>query len=482
MERALTVYPYLTYALCVGILVAVYATVDTATQGRHGVPISIGKRLEPFIDDYLIERMRGVQFVLHHPFPREIVMDHHQPWEGNTCTYHTVFRDGEIFRMYYRGSHYDEAKRQSTHPEVTCYAESKDGIHWSKPSLGLFMFRGSTQNNIVWMGEIGTHNFAPFKDGNPQCLPEARYKALASGKGGLYAFQSPDGLHWSLMRDEPVITEGDFDSLNVVFWDEVRGRYVEFHRKSKEGVRDVMTSTSSDFLNWTKPEYLSYPGVPKEHLYTNAILPYYRAPHLYFGFPMRFVPDKNPMLHIYSGVSDGLFMSSRDGKTFKRWGEAFIRPGLQPARWVNRNNLTAWGLLETASEVPEAPHEISLYSTENYYRGRSCRLRRYTIRLDGFVSIQAPLRGGEFVTKPIIFEGGTLFLNFSTSAAGSIRVEMLDMEGKPIPGFVSPEIVGDSVEYGVPWESGKDLANLSGRPLRMRFVIKDADIYSIQFR
>lgn len=464
------------------LFIAVCAALSVVPSSRRSDPLFIGTRLEPLIDDYLIERMDGVQLVLHKPIPREIAIDHNQPWEGNTSSYHTVFRDGDLFRMYYRGSHYDEATRQSAHPEVICYAESKDGIHWRKPNLGLFTFNGSRQNNIVWMGEFGTHNFAPFKDTNPQCPPEARYKALASGKGGLYAFRSTDGLRWSLMSDKPVITEGDFDSLNVAFWDEVGQRYLDFHRKSREGVRDIMTCTSTDFLTWTKPQFLSYPGAPKEHLYTNAILPYSRAPHIFLGFPKRFVPDRNPMNHVYPGVSDGLFMSSRDGKTFKRWGEALIRPGLQPARWVNRNNLIAWGLLETASDIPDAPHELSLYSTENYYRGASCRLRRFTVRLDGFVSVQAPLRGGDFVTKPLVFSGKTLLLNFSTSAAGSIRIEVQDEEGKPLPGFTSSEIVGDSVEYAVSWEHGGDLESLAGRPIRLRFVMKDADLYSIRFR
>ena len=104
---------------------------------------------------------------------------------------------------------------------MTCYAESKDGIHWSKPELGLFEFGGSKRNNIVWSG-VGTHNFAPFKDANPSCKPEQRYKALALGNIGLLAFQSPDGVHWSLVQNEPVITKGAFDSQNLAFWDSTR--------------------------------------------------------------------------------------------------------------------------------------------------------------------------------------------------------------------------------------------------------------------
>lgn len=73
---------------------------------------------------------------------------------------------------------------------MTCYAESKDGIRWYKPKLGLFSQEGSKDNNIVWAG-IGTHNFTPFKDANPDCTPEAKYKALASHDRALYASHPP---------------------------------------------------------------------------------------------------------------------------------------------------------------------------------------------------------------------------------------------------------------------------------------------------
>jgi hypothetical protein len=327
--------------------------------------IQLGFRLEPLVDDYLIDSISGAELTLHHPTAREVVIVHDQPWEGNTCAYHTVFQDADLFRMYYRGSHSDEGRATEPHPQLVCYAQSKDGIHWTKPELGLFEFAGSTKNNIVWTG-LGSHNFAPFKDANANCSPDAKYKALARGKGGLYAFKSPDGIHWSLISQQPVITKGAFDSQNLAFWDPTRNRYVDFHRGFRNGFRDIMTCTSGDFLHWTEPVWLEYPGSPAEHLYTNQITPYYRAGHIFLGFPKRFLPSRNPMKHHHSGVSDGLFMMSRDGLCFKRWGEAFIRPGLQKDRWVCRNNMTAWGILETKSAIPGTPNELSLYSTEGY--------------------------------------------------------------------------------------------------------------------
>lgn len=449
--------------------------------------IDIGTRRELLIDDYLIDKIVGARLVLHKPVAREVAIVCDAPWEGNTCCYPTVFRDGDLYRMYYRGSHFDENTEKMSH-QVVCYAESRDGLSWTKPDLGIVEFEGSKQNSIVWDG-LGSHNFAPFKDTNPDCKPSEQYKAIASkGDEGLYAFKSADAVDWSLMSDKPVITEGKFDSQNLAFWDPLRGLYVDFHRHfaDEEGarVRDIMTCTSSDFLNWTEPEWLKYTGVPREHLYTNQVTPYHRAPHIYMGFPKRFVPTRSMADHRHAGVSDGVFMTSRDGVTFRRWGEAFIRPGLQPERWVNRNNMTAWGIVETESGVPGTPPELSIYSTESYYRGEACRLRRFTIRLDGFTSAQAPLGGGEVLTKLVRFEGTRLYLNMSTSAAGSLRVELQEADGAPIEGFnlaESEEIFGDEIERVATWKDGADLSALAGRPVRLRFVLRDADLFAFRF-
>jgi len=450
--------------------------------------IDIGTRRELLVDDFLIERMEGAELRLQRPVPGELAIVHDAPWEGNTCCYHTVFQDGDLFRMYYRGSHFDEEQEKSAHPEVVCYAESRDGINWEKPELGIVEFDGSKKNNIIWDG-YGSHNFTPFRDTNPDGNPGEEYKALAGNrKEGLRAFKSADGAHWSLLREEPVITEGAFDSQNLAFWDGVRGRYVDFHRHFKEvdgkKVRAIMTCASEDFLEWTEPVWLEFPGAPVEHLYTNAVTPYFRAPHIFMGFPKRFAPERTMVEHRHSGISDGVFMTSRDGVRFRRWGEAFVRPGLQPERWVNRNNMTAWGIVQMKSSLPGTPDELSIYSTEHYYRGRGSKLRRFAVRLDGFVSMNAPLSGGEVVTRPLRFAGKELAINYSTSAAGSARVEIQDAYGQAIEGFSleeAEEIFGDEVERVVGWQKGSDVSALAGRPVRLRFALRDADLYSFRF-
>lgn len=112
-------------------------------------------------------------------------------------------------------------------------------------------------------------------------------------------------------------------------------------------------------------------------------------------------------------------------------------------------------------------------------------IRRYALRVDGFVSVTAPLSGGEIVTKPLVFDGGNLTLNAETSGAGGIRVEIQDAGGSPVEGYSleeCPEILCDSLRHTVRWESsGGDVRPLSGKPVRLRFVLRDADLYAFQF-
>ena len=466
--------------------------------------IAIGTRRELFVDDFLIAHRSGVELRLQQPTRREIVLLHDSPWEGSGCGYHTVFRDGDRFRMYYIAADLTSADgtRLASRPVYACYAESQDGIRWTKPDLGLVEFQGSRKNNIVWTGP-GADNFTVFKDPNPACRAGEIYKAVAAGPGGLRAYKSADGLHWSPLSDKPMITKGAFDTQNIAFWDPIRHHYWCYIRNFHNGVRDIRVATSSDFLSWNEPELLHFDDSPDEALYTNQVLPYYRAPHLFVGFPTRYtertwspsflsLPDlehrqRRMKFHPRFGtaITDGLFMTSRDGRTFHRWGEAFLRPGVERKHnWLYGDCYQNWGLIETASADPFAPSELSIYTTENNWKGPT-QLRRYTLRVDGFVALNAPLKGGEVETKPLVFEGKALTLNFSTSAAGSIRVELQDPSGKPCAGrslAECDEIFGDSLERVVTWKGASDLGPLTGRPVRLRIRISDADLFSLRFR
>lgn len=452
-------------------MIAILGLVIANTVVAADDTLDIGSRRELFVDDYLIGKLSGdAKQQLHQPTPQEVVLVTDKPWEGNTCAYYTIFQDGDLYRMYYRGSHADEKTLKATHREVTCYAESRDGIHWKKPELGLFEWEGSKANNIILAG-LGSHCFVAFKDGNPNCPPEAKYKGISRGrphgKAGLYVFQSPDGIRWSQIKNEPVITHGAFDSQNLAFWDTHTKQYVDYHRVFVDGVRAIMKCTSKDFVNWTKPVLLKYPkGTPNQHLYTNAVRSYQRAPHIRIGFPTRYIPKGSQV--------EPIFMSSRDGVLFHRWNDPVIPMSAPKDRAGNRSNYMANGLVQ----LPGNDREYSVYGTEAYYAGPDSRLRRFAYRVDGFVSVHSGTSGGALLTKPLRFDGKKLELNVATGKSGSVQVELQTKDGKTIQ---SESINGDSINQIVKWKNGANVSDLAGKPVRLKFTLKDADLYSLRF-
>ena len=176
----------------------------------------IGSRRELFVDSFLVQELKGgAELRQHHPVPQAVVMVFDQPWEGNATAYNAVFKDGDRYRMNYRAWNLTvtpQGVEPGANPQITCYAESSDGIHWRRPDLGLHEFKGSKQNNIVFVpGEIGgvkadTGAPAVFRDENPNARPDARYKTFVhylKYGGGMLPLKSPDGLAWSLMSDAP---------------------------------------------------------------------------------------------------------------------------------------------------------------------------------------------------------------------------------------------------------------------------------------
>jgi hypothetical protein len=455
--------------------------------------LEIGSRRELFVDSYLIDHLEGVRMVLHHPHDEGSVLKFDEPWEGPFCGYCTVIKDGGKYRFYYRGL--PEAGRDGSEREVTCCAESSDGIHIIKPKLNLFTVKASKTNNVILAGAAPVnHNFSPFLDTRADVPQDQRYKALGgTEKSGLIAYASADGIHWKKLRDEPVFTKGKFDSQNVSFWSVIEQCYLCYFRtwtgNGYSGFRSVGRTTSTDFINWTEPEQMSFGNTPREHIYTNQTHPYFRTPHIYISIAARFLPGRqilsdeqakqlNVNPNYFKDCSDAVLMTSRGGNVYERtFMEGFIRPGIGLRNWVSRSNYPALNVVQTG------PDEMSLYVQHDYAQP-TANLHRYSLRLDGFASIQAPYKGGSFTTKPFTFTGGKLLLNFATSAPGFIKIEIQDTSGRPIEGYNlkdAKELIGNYIEHPAEWQHGTDVSKLSGRPVRLKFVMKDADLYSLQF-
>ncbi|MEQ9408656.1 MAG: hypothetical protein RIK87_13050 [Fuerstiella sp.] len=266
------------FVLCTILLLSQHAS--TAADEQNGSvddgPVDIGSRRELFLDDLLIDQLNGVQLKLHEPQLLKRLPP--RPF-GH---YATVLQDGELLRLYYRGdkvpnAHWRDGWGKYHEGEVTLYAESRDGgINWTEPDLGIHDVPEIPKGNVVLDMSpdtfLVTHNFTPFIDTRPDVPADQRYKALGGGRypaenwggwkspderqrlrekygpGGLKAFASADGLHWKLLRREPVLSEdvGSFDSQNVAFWSAAENQYVAYFRFFRDGVRAIRRSTSRD--------------------------------------------------------------------------------------------------------------------------------------------------------------------------------------------------------------------------------------------
>jgi len=447
---------------------------DVVPAAEPSEPIAIGPRLELLVDDFLIASRRELTFELHRPVRAEKVLEPEHAWEGSHLGHVSILRDDGLFRMYYRGYH--DPGYSSDENIYMCYAESSDGIHWRKPNLGLVAWQGSKENNILTRGQRGAY-LSPFRDDRRTVPAEHRYKSFAGNPP--YAMVSPDGIHWSVLKSTPVLPKPRY---GIAFWDPQRNEFLAYVRAWRPGeggarLRNIALSTSTDFLNWSEPRLLDFGAAPEAHLYWNTALPYFRAPHLYLGFPMRLKEYQDEQTGKSLDWTDALFVVSRDGFHFRQYVEAFVRPGLDPHNWKPHANMMAYGI------VPTGEHEISCYLTNA--AGGKQHLRRLVLRTDGFVSLRASHAGGEFTTKPLLFTGKQLMVNFSTSAIGSVRVELQRSDGEPIPEFALAdcrELVGDSIARRVEWKSGAALSRVSGKPVRLRFVLHDADLYALQFQ
>lgn len=467
-------------------------------------PVNLGSNRELMVDRYLIDTLRNIQFTLHEPRDEGSVLKFDAPWEGPFSGYSTIIQDGSRLRVYYRGL--PQAGRDGSSNEVTCVAESEDGRIWTKPRLGLFGVQGTRENNVILAGlPPASHNFSPFLDARPNVPADERYKALAGlDHTGLFAYASADGLRWRKLGDKPVITRQTvpfkfrflFDSQNLAFWSSSEQCYVSYFRVFGD-IRRIGRTTSKDFVNWSPAEMMEYrhdddngsKPAPLEELYTNQTAPYFRAPHIYLATAARFMPgrrvltdDQAKAINVnpayFKDTSDAVLLSTRGGSTYDRtFPGALVRPGIGAQNWVSRTNYPALNIVQTG------PAEMSLYVNQDYAQP-TAHLRRYSMRLDGLSSLRAPYEGGEFVSKALTFTGKKLLINFQTSAAGGIRVEIQDEEGSPLEGYAlndAVETIGNEIERSVRWKHGADVSRLAGRTIRLRFVMKDADLFALRF-
>ncbi len=465
--------------------------------------IDLGKKREVFWDDYLIDTEKTTAFhQVMEPVKKEQVFILDKGYENVGISYPLLVKAGDSYRMYYT-----VGNGREDHP-ISFYGvlESKDGINWERPSLGALDMEVEGMDN--YMIEMEDNAFT-FYDTNPDCPPDERFKTLVrevshTESAGmllrLRCYTSPDGYH--LKKGHIITNEGRFDTLNTAFWD--GEKYVAFIRDIHDMnedwsvlKRDVRVIYSDDFKAWSAPKMIEFDDGLDYELYTNNIIAYERAPHIMIGFPTRYIEKKTwegstKQLASYKikkessekldidrvgrVVTDAIFMCSRDGQMWHRYNEAFFRNGYEdPDNWVYGDGYPCYGFVDSGKE------SYYMYQIEKSRSiGEPKPIYRYEIRKDGFACIMA---GGDekvIVTKPLIFSGSELHLNFSGSAYGYMYVDVLDEDGTPISPE-SYEIYGDTIDRTVIFPDGSDFSAYAGQTVRLRFRLRDTKLFAMKF-
>ena len=487
-------------------------------DGRGSEVLFIGSERQVFWDGGLIDELRTSAFsrVLP-PVKRECCFWFDQPNEVFSISYPCIVQDADGYKMYYQP--WDEASGMT----CLCVLESTDGLRWRRPQLNLFEGHGIKENNIV-IDRVKDGCFV-FYDTNPACPADERYKAVGAAsipypdgetKTALCCFTSPDGYRFALSH--PMTRYGTFDSLNTAFWD--GQRYVcylrsfhnihgvdnrtvldisEIYSHSKMwqyATRDIRFMVSDDFIHWSLPEMICFDDGYDYPLYTNNILPYDRAP-VYIGFPVRYCERPEWTANIEQMTSypikrnaterlesrtgrvstDCVFICSRDGKNWHRYNEAFLTPGYEEEHnWIYGDCYLAYNMIDSGKEY------YSLYTIDRHFSfGYARPLNRYEIRKDGFACTMAGGEEAQLVTKPLLFRGDTLHLNFATSAYGYIYVSLLDQSGETELLSESVEVFGDNIDRKVVFGEGLSLSRFAGTPVRLKFRMRDAKLFSMKF-
>ena len=498
--------------------------------------LNIKNQRECFFDNYLIDEEKTTAPArLHKPVRRGVLIEMDQIWERLTHMHSVIWAEGK-WKFYYIGRHNEREKR------TVCYMESEDGLNWVRPDLGIVEIKGDSHNNIILNNAMleqfgfmkGFDNFSVSYDTNPKCPPEERYKMVGwwYGHQALVCLKSADGIHFT--KCDLITEDGAFDSQNRAFWSEHHNKYFSYFRgentpgedigaidysyttkiaqalfdpetwamrapgeDAEPFMRAVYMAESEDFVHWTKSRPISYNG-REFQIYNNCVFPYPRAPHMLIAFPLRYVERKDwtknydelcgqearkervKFVARYGlAITDGMFMSSRDGVNFTKFDEAFLPPPPEyPGSFVYGDGAAVPTLIEVPSEIPGGETEYMIMVRENFRRVEgNNQMVKYTIRKDGFVSRYSGSEPTKLVTKEFVFEGKDLFANIATSARGGAYFTLKCGD----EAVTSVEIFGNSTHKRIRFADDEAVAKFSGKPVTLEVEMYDCDLFAIKF-
>ncbi len=469
---------------------------DAAPGGVFGrfETIALGNRTAILVDHHFVDKADGVRLRIHPPRKTgERLLESEHPWENATLNWFSVLKFGRSYRMWYEC--YDVEGWPTPDDTSFCLAESRDGVRWRKPELGRVSYRGSTNNNILFR-QIGigghrsrVHGSCVFVD--PSAPPGARYRCVSQGlfQGigerpyTVAGMSSPDGIAWT--RHPEPICRVFADSQYSRFHDPRTGQLVIYGRVSGRGGRAIGRSsagTFSGFAPLAKVLECSEQDPPDADLYNPACMRYPGQDDLYLMFPSVF-RHREDTLEIRLAVS-------RDGVTWT-WPDratAFIGLGTDDgfdsgSLYMGNGGCVPtgrdWSFYFSGSKLRHAEVELPQLADPSNRRVIS----RAIGRPDRLVSLTSDGKRGSFTTPPLLLGNGRLTVNARVGRLGALRVAVLNVNGKAFPGFDLPDcrsITGDSDGHVVRWGRGSWRLPINGEPVRLRFELDDADLFTFR--
>ena len=478
-------------------------------------PILVGARRQLFVDRKFIQSDAGISLRMNPPAKAGVALTGDRPWEQGWLTGSGyVAEDRGSFKMWYTVIPPDVRPGEGG---LLCYAESDDGRVWRKPNLGVYEWNGTRANNILLRAVVESNVFI-----DPSASDTERYKfvtvltdrhGLQPPEGdGMYVYLSGDGLRWRLHPKR--VFPFRPDTVNHALYDTRLKKYVVYVR-IWDPLRKIGRVETADILQpWpydqSVPRVMVY-GSPREYPgkhvptafgydeqdpaqsdhYNSAAVQYPWAADAYFMFPSPYLhfpePPKGRLRN--EGLLDVQMAVSRDGVRYERverW--PYVECGLEGAP-DSRQLYMLTGMLRVGNEIYQ--YYAGFPFTHGGYQGideswlkKLGTIFRVVQRPDGFVSVDAPMAGGSFLTPLVQFEGRRLALNFNASAMGEVRVELRDGGGKPIPAFTFDDcdpLHGNDVNRTVTRKGQSNVAALAGRPVRVAFRLRAVKLYAFHF-
>lgn len=480
--------------LLIGLIVVltVSASASQITDPLAGTPPY--RRL--FMDSMVVEESAGLTRVFHaaEKYTGNPIIKKDHPWEGwGPYVYGTVLWDGGKLKMWYSGIGRGSAD--------VSYAESKDGIHWTKPDLGIVEYEGSKKNNIVGPNGV-CHIPSVIKVPNPSS-PDRQWAMYGFGydrsdskwgKGGPAVAYSSDGLHWDWDRRPEQWSLFPSSDVTNFFYDPYASRFAATYKTMNRRHRAVGVAVSDDGLKWRKPVEGAVFGADDldpdaSQVYGMPVFPYQG---IYIGLPWiyhaRWIKyGKYAKPEVMYEAQEG---SVRTVDVQLAWSHNLLSWTRTPARepFIALGQDGTWDskMIYTARAPVVVGDKLFFYyggfdTIHDDDKNAKGAIGLATLRIDGFCSMHAGKKEGWLISRREVFNTPMVTINAKCSPGGSVTAELVDRDNKVIPGFSRQDCVaftGDSIHHELAWKTKQFPKGLIDKDKKIRLYIRDADLYS----